>query len=119
VTTGVAVAGSGPVAGSVSPRVGNSSVAGVGGASALGDGSGVGVEVGSGVQVGDGVGVATDEVGCKATMNRLRIMLTAIKPLRIKMMVWLKLCFRRLRLRLLTKLYLLQKAVQLGSAAGR
>jgi hypothetical protein len=117
------VTGSSPVAGSLGSTVGSSNVAGVDVASPGGEastlGGGVGVEVGSGVQVGNGVAVATDGVGCKATMIRLRIMLTAIKPLKIKMMVWLKLCLRRLRLRLLTRLYLLEKAVQLGSAAGR
>jgi hypothetical protein len=89
VMVGVAVAGSGPATGSVGSTVGSCRAGDVGEASLVGVGPVVGE--GSGVQVGHGVGVATG--GCKATMIRLRIMLTAIKPLRIMMTVWLKLRF--------------------------
>jgi hypothetical protein len=114
VMVGVAVAGSGPDTGSVASRVGTDRAGDVGEASAVGEGPAVGegggVKVGSAVQVGIGVGVATG--GCKATMIRLRTMLTAIRALRTKMTVWLRLRFCFLRLRLLTKLYLLEKAAQ-------
>ena len=101
---GVAVAGSGPMAGSVGSRVGDGGVSGVGEGSMVGDGATVGG--GSGVQVGTSVGAATCGPG-KATMIRLMTMLRAIMPLMIKTTVWLKLRFWRLRRRLLTRTYLL------------
>jgi hypothetical protein len=79
----------------VGSRVGGGRVGDVGEASLVGAASlvseGAGVGEGRGVQVGHGVGVGTG--GCKATMIRLRTMLTAIRPLMIMMTVWLKLRF--------------------------
>jgi hypothetical protein len=120
---GVGVAGSGPMGGSVGSRVGEGSASDVGDASPVGEASTVGdggarVAVGSGVQVGTGVGSAGRGPG-KATMIKLTTMLAAISTLRIKMTVWLKLRFWRLRRRLLTGTYLLTKGPRSHrSAAG-